>query len=113
MTSARWVNVVAGAWLFASAWLFTEAAWLRLAQALLGMAVFLVAFAAMALARLRRINSAAALVAMVLPFALALPSGAAADNLLATGLVILVATLWPAAARLRRDQVPSPRGAGG
>lgn len=95
MSVPRWVNVVAGIWLFLSALLLPAPAWQRVTQAFMGMAIFLVAIVAMAYARFRWINTLLALWAVLAPFALALPASAAAENQLATGLVVLVASLWP------------------
>ncbi len=95
MSLARWVNVAAGAWIFVCAWVLPAPPWQRLTLALLGMAVFLIAFVAMAYVRLRWVNTLLALWAVLSPFALALPATRATVNQLATGLLVLVASLWP------------------
>jgi len=95
MDGARWINVGLGAWLFLSAWIFAVPLEQRVDQALVGMTVFMVAFVAMAYARTRWINAVLALWAIASPFVLALPAGPAGTNRLASGLVILAASLWP------------------
>jgi preprotein translocase subunit SecF len=78
MSVARWLNVVAGTWLFVSALLLPAPGWQRVMQGLMGMAIFLVAIVAMAYARFRWINTLLALCAVLAPFVLALPASAAA-----------------------------------
>jgi hypothetical protein len=95
MRPARWVNVVAGGWLFISAWLLPEPTWQRINQGLLGMGIFLVAFVAMAYSRCRLVNTLLGLWATVSPFILALAASLAAVNQEAFGFVVLTASLWP------------------
>jgi len=95
MSISRWVNVVAGAWLFLSAWLIPAPPWEDANQGLLGIAIFLIAFLTMAYPRLRLASLALGLWAASTPFALALTAGPAAINLLVTGLVVIAASAWP------------------
>ena len=92
---ARWVSASAGIWMFVSAALLPGTPWQRAAQSLLGMVAFLVAIVAMAYSGFRRINTALAFLAILIPFVEALPANAASLNLLASGMVVLVASLWP------------------
>jgi len=95
MSTSRWVNVVAGAWLFLSAWLFPAPRWEDANQGLIGITIFLAAFVAMAYPRFRLVSLALGLWAVASPFALALSAGFASINLLASGLVVVAASLWP------------------
>jgi len=95
MSLARWVNVVVGSWLFISAWLLPASTWQRINQGLLGMAIFFVAFLAMAYLRCRLVNTLLGIWAIVSPFVLALAASLAAVNQVAFGFVVLVASLWP------------------
>lgn|SRR5512135_336924 len=95
MNAARWVNVVAGSWLFVSAWLMPAPQVQRVVQALLGMLIFLVAIVAMADSRFRWLNTLLALSMVVSPFVLSAAATAAAENRVVAGLVVLGASLWP------------------
>ena len=91
----RWVSVIAGAWLFISSWFLPVAVGVRVGQWMTGAVIFLVSFLAMALPRARRFVALVGLWSMLMPFVLALHGAPAGLNELGTGLVVVVASLWP------------------
>jgi hypothetical protein len=78
-----------------SAWILQETAAARWVQFSTGAAIFLVAIVAMGMARARRLNTVLGLGAAVTPFVLGLQHPAVGMNLVACGLVALVASLVP------------------
>jgi len=107
MRRARWINAVAGAWLFVSAWLLPGAATVRINETVVGLLAFVVAILAMGVQGARRANTVLGLWAISSPFVFAFPASPAALNQVATGLVIFTASLWPAHSDLRRGHPAS------
>ena len=95
MSKARWINVCAGAWLFASAGILHPTRAALANQLVLGLAILLVAFLAMGVDRFRVINTALGMGAIVSPFLLGYESSAAAFNDVAVGLVVYAVSMWP------------------
>ncbi|MGA8890469.1 MAG: hypothetical protein WB493_02795 [Anaeromyxobacteraceae bacterium] len=91
----RWVSVFVGGWLAMSAWILQEPVPARWIQFATGAAIFLVAIVAMGMVGARRLNTLLGLGAAVTPFVLGMQQPAAGVNLLACGLVALVASLVP------------------
>ncbi len=91
----RWVSVIAGAWLFISSWFFPVMVGARVGQWMTGAVIFLASFLAMALPRARRLVALVGFWSMLMPFVLALHGERAGLNELVTGLVVVVASLWP------------------
>ena len=91
----RWVSVIGGAWLFISSWVIPVPVGPRAAQWITGAAIFLASFMAMGLARARRLSALLGFWAMLMPFVLALHGERAGLNQLATGLLVVVSSLWP------------------
>ncbi len=91
--SGRWVNVVMSVLLVSAGFLGRGAE--RTNNLLLGFAVFLVAFIAMASVGARRLNTALGAWAALSPFVLAYRDEAPGYADILVGLVIVVASLWP------------------
>ncbi len=91
--SSRWVNVVMSMVLVCAGLLGQGAE--RANNLVLGFAVFLVSFAAMASPGARRLNTALGAWAMVSPFVLAYRDEVPGWLDVLVGLVVLVASLWP------------------
>jgi hypothetical protein len=99
----RWVSVVAGGWLFISAWLFPAPVEVRLIQCIAGAVVFVTAFVAMALDRARRLNTILGSCVMLTPFVFEMRALLTGVNLLAVGLVVVCASVMPGTRRAAKD----------
>jgi hypothetical protein len=91
----RWISVIAGAWLFISSWFLPVAVGARVGQWMTGAVIFLASFLAMAFPRARWLVVLVGLWSMLMPFVLALHGERAGLNELGTGLVVVLASLWP------------------
>jgi hypothetical protein len=91
--SSRWVNVAMSAVLIGTG--IASAGDERANNLALGVSLFMLAFLAMALPRVRRLNTALGAWAAVSPFALACRDPVVGWTDVAVGVVVVVASLWP------------------
>lgn len=103
--SSRWINVVMGMWLVSTAIAARGAE--RANGLALGLSIFVVAFLAMGLPRLRRVNTLLGAWAVLSPFALGYRDDVAGWSVLGAGIVVVVASLWPD--RARAGHLPAAR----
>jgi predicted branched-subunit amino acid permease len=104
--SARWVSVVVSAWLVCSGVAATGPE--QANNLALGLSVFVVAFLAMGLPRLRRVNTALGAWAAISPFALAYRDDLAGWSALLGGIAIVIASLRPDRAPSRHHPAGPP-----
>ncbi|HTN53257.1 MAG TPA: SPW repeat protein [Anaeromyxobacter sp.] len=102
---ARWVNVVLGAWLIVTAVLVGPAAPEFGDHLFLGLTIFLVAFLAMALPRLRILNLAFGAWAVLSPFVFGYEQARFAFHDIVVGILVIWAAITPPRRR-RRDRGP-------
>ena len=91
--SGRWVAVGASLLLVATGIAAPGAE--RANGLALGLSIFFVAFLAMGLPRLRRVNTVLGAWAVISPFALAYRDDVAGWSVLVAGVVVVMASLWP------------------
>ncbi len=96
---ARWVNVVMSV-VLVSTGLVAGGGPEQAVNLVLGLSIFLVAFLAMAAARVRRLNTVMGAWAVLSPFVFAYRDPTPGWIDVAAGLVVVVASLWPDRPRL-------------
>ena len=103
-----WINVALGIWLCLSSALIAHTPVAFTNNLFLGLSIFLVAFFAMGIARLRRFNTLLGAWAIVSPFALGYMNSSAALNDVLVGMVVVAVSLWmprPLARRVERQAI--------
>ncbi len=104
--STRWINVAMSMLLVGTG---VAARGAERANGLaLGLSIFFVAFLAMGLPRLRRVNTLLGAWAALSPFALAYRDDVAGWTALGAGIVVVVASLWPDRAPARHFPAGPP-----
>ena len=104
----QWINVALGIWLCFSSALFAHTPDALANNLFLGLSIFLVAFLAMGIARLRRFNTLLGAWAIVSPFALGYMNSSAALNDVLVGIVVAAVSLWtprPLARRVEHQTI--------
>jgi hypothetical protein len=104
IVKGQWINVVLGVWLCISAAFLAHTPAATTNTMFLGLSIFLVAFLAMGIDRLRRFNAVLGAWAIVSPFVLGYMNSGEALNEVVVGMVVVAVALWTPRQLSRREE---------